>query len=174
MNNIRQMIQEPDPRRPWICFAKILDTSDTALKTRDRLLSELKQELQDMAVLEEQHLFPVLRKHKDLKDLVREAIKGKQRKRRRFWPTSSGPPRDGAEFAKKVATLRKTFQQHVRDEKKELLPAIIATSATRKPHRSSRRWMAARRKSRRPGAQRQSNIEPRPKGSGSRSSRLNG
>ena len=34
-------------------------------------------------------------------------------------------PKESEEFADKVAELRRTFQQHVRDEKKELLPAVL-------------------------------------------------
>jgi hypothetical protein len=123
MMTIRQMMQER-PKGALDLLSRLLDTSDTALKTRDRLVSELKQELQDMAVLEEQHLFPVLRKHKELKDLVREAVDD-NKETKALLADLERTPRDSEEFAKKVATLRRTFQQHVRDEKKELLPAIV-------------------------------------------------
>jgi hypothetical protein len=112
------------PTKALDLLSKLLDTSDGALKTRDRLLSELKQELHDMAVLEEQHLFPVLRKHKDMKDLVRAAVDD-NKETKSLLADLERTPRDSEEFGKKVATLRKTFQQHVRDEKKELLPAIV-------------------------------------------------
>ena len=77
-----------------------------------------------MTVLEEQHLFPVLRKHKDMKDLVRGAVDD-NKETKSLLADLEGTPRDSEEFGKKVAILRKTFQQHVRDEKKELLPAIV-------------------------------------------------
>jgi len=57
-------------------MAKLSDTSDGAVKTRGRLLEELKRELDQIAAHEEEHLYPVLRKHKDLRPLVREAIDG--------------------------------------------------------------------------------------------------
>ena len=34
-------------------------------------------------------------------------------------------PKESEEFASKVAELRKAFQQHVRDERKEFLPAVL-------------------------------------------------
>ena len=34
-------------------------------------------------------------------------------------------PKDSEEFARKLAELRKAFQQHVRDERKEFLPAVL-------------------------------------------------
>jgi hypothetical protein len=123
MNNIQQMMRD----RPTVALellSKLLDTSDGAIKTRDRLLSELKQELHHMAVLEEQHLFPVLRKHKDMKDLVRDAVDD-NKETKSLLADLERTPRDSEEFGKKIATLRKTFQQHVRDEKKDLLPAIV-------------------------------------------------
>ena len=33
-------------------------------------------------------------------------------------------PKEGQDFPAKLAELRKAFQQHVRDEKRELLPAV--------------------------------------------------
>ena len=73
MTTIRQLIQT-SPARANELFAKLVDTSENAVKTREKLFAELQGELEQLASLEEQHLFPVLRKHKDLKDLVREAL----------------------------------------------------------------------------------------------------
>ena len=36
-----------------------------------------------------------------------------------------GTPKNNGEFLKKVTELRKVFQQHIRDDKKELLPAVL-------------------------------------------------
>src|SRR5918992_1357632 len=106
MTTIRQVIQT-SPDKANELFAKLVDTSETAVKT-----------------LEEQHLFPVLRKHKDLKDLVREAIND-NKSTRKLLTELDHTPKDSEEFASRVAELRRVFQQHVRDDKKELLPAIL-------------------------------------------------
>jgi hypothetical protein len=105
-------------------FAKLVDTSESAVKTREKLFAELKDELELLARLEEQHLFPVLRKHKDLKELVREAL-ADNKATRKLLTELDHTPKDSEEFAPRVAELRRVFQQHVRDEKKELLPAIL-------------------------------------------------
>jgi hypothetical protein len=63
MTTIRQLIQT-SPAKANELFAKLADTSEGAVKTRERLFSELKGELELLSSLEEQHLFPVLRKHK--------------------------------------------------------------------------------------------------------------
>ena len=104
-------------------FEKLLATSDNAAKTRERLLSDLTEELDLLANLQEQHLFPVLNKH-GLQDLVQEAIQDNQ-ETSALLAELEGTPKNNGEFLSKVAELRKVFQQHIRDDKKELLPAVL-------------------------------------------------
>ena len=56
-------------------FARIAETSDGAVKTREKLFAELKAELELHTSLEEQHLFPVLRRNAETKDLVADAVR---------------------------------------------------------------------------------------------------
>jgi stress response protein YsnF len=123
MTTIRQLIQT-SPAKANELFAKLADTSESAVKTRERLFSELKGELELLSNLQEQHLFPVLRKHKETKDLVAEAISD-NKQTRKLLTELERTPKESEEFASKVVELRKAFQQHVRDEKNELLPAVL-------------------------------------------------
>jgi CCR4-NOT transcriptional regulation complex NOT5 subunit len=68
-----QYSQTP-PAKANELFEKLLATSDTAVKTRERLFSDLKEELELLANLQEQHLFPILRKQ-GMQDLVQEAVR---------------------------------------------------------------------------------------------------
>ena len=120
--NIAQVIQS-GPAKANELFAKLADTSDGAIKTREKLFSELRDELELLARLEEEHLFPVLRKHPETKDLVPEARKDNKQVRA-ILAELEYMPKEGEDFPKRVAELRRVFQQHVRDEKKELLPAV--------------------------------------------------
>lgn len=104
-------------------FEKLLATSDNAAKTRERLLSDLKEELDLLANLQEQYLFPVLSKHR-MQDLVQEAIQDNQ-ETSALLAELDGIPKNNGEFLSKVADLKKVFQQHIRDDKKELLPAVL-------------------------------------------------
>jgi hemerythrin-like domain-containing protein len=104
-------------------FEKLLATSDNAAKTRERLLSDLKEELDLLANLQEQYLFPVLSKHR-MQDLVQEAIQDNQ-ETSALLAELDGMPKNNGEFLSKVAELKKVFQQHIRDDKKELLPAVL-------------------------------------------------
>src|SRR4051812_37971727 len=123
MTTIRQLLQT-SPAKANELFAKLVDTSDTAIKTRERLFVDLKAELDLLATLEEEHLFPVLRRHKETKALVTEAFHD-NKQTRKLVAELEQTPKESEEFATKVAELRKVFQQSVRDDKNELLPAIL-------------------------------------------------
>jgi len=123
MATIKQFIQT-NPASAMELFGRLLETSDKALKTRERLFGELKDELERAVSLEEQHLFPVLKKHKETKDLVQDAISD-NKQTRKLLADLDRTAKDDEAFLTKVSDLRKAFQQHVRDEKKELLPAVL-------------------------------------------------
>src|SRR5688572_291992 len=123
MTSIKQLIQT-SPAKANELFARLVETSDNAVKTRERLLVDLKSELEFLAKLEEEHLFPVLRKHKETKDLVSDALND-NKQTRKLLAELERVPKGSEEFASKVAELRTAFQQSVRDERKELLPAVL-------------------------------------------------
>jgi hypothetical protein len=123
MTTIRQLIQT-NPIKANELFAKLVDTSESAIKTREKLFADLREELELLSELEEKHLFPVLWKHKQTKDLVADAIDDNKRMRK-ILAELDKTPRSSEEFGSKVAELRTVFQQHVRDEKKDLLPAVL-------------------------------------------------
>src|SRR3954464_7379283 len=123
MPTIRQLIQT-SPAKANELFAKLAETSPNAVKARERLFADLKEELELQMRLEEQHLFPVLRKRKETKDLVPDALTD-DKETRKALAELERTPKDSQEFARKLAELRKAFQQHVRDERKEFLPAVL-------------------------------------------------
>jgi len=123
VTTFRQLIQT-GPAKANELFAKLVDTSANAVKRREKLFLELKEELELLAELEEKHLFPVLRKHKQTKDLVSDAIED-NKQTRKLLAELDKTSRDSEDFAIRVAELRRVFQQHVRDEKRELLPAVL-------------------------------------------------
>lgn len=119
---IRQLIHD-GPAKANELFAKLAETGDGAVKTRERLLAELQAELELLAGLEERHLLPVLRKHPGTKDLVAD-IRADNKQVRALLAELEGVPKQGETFPAKLAELRGVFQRHVRDEKRELLPAV--------------------------------------------------
>jgi hypothetical protein len=104
-------------------FAKLSETSDGAVKTRERLFAELKADLEFHTSLEEQHLFPVLRRNRETKDLVADAIRDNKELRAKV-AELDGMAKNDAIFSERLSELQKLFRQHARDDRKELLPAV--------------------------------------------------
>jgi hypothetical protein len=104
-------------------FAKLSETSDGAVKTRERLFAELKAELEIHTSLEEQHLFPVLRRNPETKDLVADAIRDNKELRAKV-AELDGMAKNDAIFSERLSELQKAFRQHARDDRKELLPEV--------------------------------------------------
>lgn len=120
--NFRTMMQS-GPAKANELFTRLADTSEGAIKTRERLFAELKAELELHTSLEEQHLFPILRKNAETRELVADAIRDNKELRAKLTELDAMPKNDQA-FSEKLAELQKAFRQHARDEKKDLLPAV--------------------------------------------------
>jgi iron-sulfur cluster repair protein YtfE (RIC family) len=120
--NFRTLMQA-GPAKANELFARLAETSDGAVKTREKLFSELKNELELHASLEEQHLFPILRRNPETKEMVADAIKDNKELRAKLADLEALPKNDEA-FPERLKELQKTFRQHARDEKRELLPAV--------------------------------------------------
>ena len=116
-------LMQAGPAKANELFARLAETSDGAVKTREKLFSELKAELELHISLEEQHLFPILRRNAETKDLVAEAIKDNKELRAKLAELEALPKNDET-FPERLKELQKTFRQHARDEKRELLPAV--------------------------------------------------
>jgi hypothetical protein len=93
------------------------------VKTRERLFAELKADLEFHTSLEEQHLFPVLRRNPETKDLVADAIRDNKELRAKV-AELDGMAKNDAIFSERLSELQKVFRQHARDDRKELLPAV--------------------------------------------------
>lgn len=120
---VTQKFNHTPPDKALELFEKLLSTSDNAVKTRERLFSDLKEELNLLAALQEQHLLPVLRRH-GMDDLAQQALNDNEETAALLAGLESMPKNNG-EFLSKVAELRRVFQQHLRDDRKELLPAVL-------------------------------------------------
>ncbi len=116
-------LMQAGPSKANELFVRLADTSDNAVKTRERLFAELKAGLEQHVDLEEAHLFPILRKQPETKELVATAIRDNKELRAKLVELDALPKNDET-FLSKVAELQKSFRQHARDDKRELLPAV--------------------------------------------------
>ena len=120
---LRQTIQAA-PGKTSELITKLSATSNQAVKTREGLFAQLSDELLRYVEIEEQYFLPLLRKHPETKALAVDALKGNKDLRSSL-ATLSGLPKDSDAFLAQLAELNKGFQQHIRNERKELLPAVL-------------------------------------------------
>jgi len=120
---LRQTIQAA-PGKTAELITKLSTTSNQAVKTRENLFAELSDELARYIEIEERQLFPLLRKHPEIKELAADASKGSKDLRASL-ARLSDLPKDNDAFLAELAELNKGFQQQVRNERKELLPAVL-------------------------------------------------
>jgi hypothetical protein len=120
---LRQTIQAA-PGNTAELIKKLSGTSNQAVKTREGLFGQLSDELTRYVEIEEQHFLPLLRKHSETKSLAADALKGNKDLRKSL-ENLSAMPKDTDEFLAELDVLNKSFQQHVRNERKELLPAVL-------------------------------------------------
>jgi hypothetical protein len=126
---INRTIGQTPPDKANELFAQLLETSHDAVELRERLFSELRQELDLLASLQEEHLFPVLEQNPETADLVRGARDDHQQTRA-LLNELGGTPKDSDAFLARVAELRKVFQQHIRNDQNELLPVVLKVLST--------------------------------------------
>ena len=118
-----QTTMQTAPARANELFARLGETSDGAVKTREKLFSELKAELELYTGLEDRHLLPILRKSPETRQLAVEVANDNRDLRAKLAELEALPKSD-ATFPEKLSELRKVFRQRARDEKRELLPAV--------------------------------------------------
>src|SRR5215218_5095027 len=121
---INRTIGQTPPDKANELFAQLLGTTNDAAETREQLLASLAHELDLLANLQEQHLFPVLENHPETADLVRDARDDNQQTRA-LLDELAATPKDSDTFLAKVEELRRVFQQHIRNDKNELLPVVL-------------------------------------------------
>ena len=120
---LRQTIQN-SPAKTKELLAKLAATSNQALKTRETLFAELTEEVSFYVDLEEKHLLPLLRKQAGTKSIASEAAKVNKEVRANLHKLAAAPKDDDA-FLERLGELSRSIQQHVRNERQELLPALL-------------------------------------------------
>jgi hypothetical protein len=120
---LHQTIQAASEKATGL-ISRLAATSNQAVDIRESMFADLTEELTRYVEIEEQHLLPLLRKHPETKDLATNALKGNKDLRAAL-AKLAGMPKDNDAFLAELAELNKGFQQHVRSETEELLPAIL-------------------------------------------------
>jgi len=100
---------------------KIADTSEGAVKTREKLFDQIRTELEIHAQIEEKHLYPRAKKEPELRDLEKHAEE-EHGQVKRMLAAISKLPVDSDEFLQRIGELTASVQDHVEEEEQEMLP----------------------------------------------------
>lgn len=102
-------------------FERIDDTFGATTKSRERLFSELKQELELHSELEESHFYPALEQQEELQDLIEDAREEHAEMAELLAALDEGD-KDDEEWADQLEELRETVETHVEEEEGEIFP----------------------------------------------------
>jgi hypothetical protein len=103
-------------------FEKLAETSNGAVKTRERLSAQLKTEVEVHAKVVQEHIYPLLRKSEETRDLVPDVKERNDVKR--LLAALERTPKDEEDFLTQLKELKKVVEQNLRLEQRQIFPAI--------------------------------------------------
>lgn len=103
-------------------FEKLAETSNAAVKTRERLSAQLKTEVEVHAKVVQEHIYPLLRKNEETRDLVPDVKERNDVKR--LLTALERTPKDDESFLTQLKELKKVVEQNLRIEQRQIFPAI--------------------------------------------------
>ncbi len=118
--DLYQLLKQ-DHQKAKRLFEQLTDTSDRAVKSRERLFAQLKQELELHTEVEEQHFYPALRDQEETKDLVEEALEEHNEVKEMLEELDSAN-KDDESWAEQLAELKENVEHHVEEEETQLFP----------------------------------------------------
>src|SRR4026207_1442703 len=98
---------------------KIEKTTERAVKTRDKLFTQLKSELDIHAEIEEKILYPVLEKADETHDISLEAYE-EHRIVKQLLSELESEPKDAEEWTAKFTVLKENVEHHVEEEEGDM------------------------------------------------------
>jgi iron-sulfur cluster repair protein YtfE (RIC family) len=118
--DLYQLLKQ-DHQKAKRLFEQLSDTSDRAVKSRERLFTQLKQELELHTEVEEQHFYPALRDQEETRDLVEEALEEHSEVKEMLEELDSADKEDDG-WVEQLAELQENVEHHVQEEETQLFP----------------------------------------------------
>ncbi|HWT01220.1 MAG TPA: hemerythrin domain-containing protein [Pyrinomonadaceae bacterium] len=100
-------------------FEKLDATTERGVKTREELFTQLKQELDVHARIEEEILYPVLKEAKETEELTLEAYE-EHNVVKQLLAELEALPKDDETWGAKLTVLKENVEHHVEEEEGEL------------------------------------------------------
>ena len=102
-------------------FEKLEPTTERALKTREELFTQLKQELDVHTTIEEQIFYPAIKDADETHDITLEAFE-EHAVVKTLLSELEADPKDTEEWAAKLKVLKENVEHHVEEEETEMFP----------------------------------------------------
>lgn len=118
--DLYQLLKQ-DHQKAKRLFEQLSDTSDRAVKSRERLFAQLKQELELHTEVEEQHFYAALREQEETKDLIEEALE-EHNEVKEMLEELDGPDKDDDSWVEQLSELQESVEHHVEEEETQLFP----------------------------------------------------
>ena len=118
--DLYQLLKQ-DHQKAKRLFEQLSDTSDRAVKSRERLFAQLNQELELHTEVEEEHFYPALRDQEETKDLVEQAFE-EHNEVKEMLEELDGADKDDDSWAEQLSELQENVEHHVEEEETQLFP----------------------------------------------------
>lgn len=102
-------------------FEKLEPTTERALKTREELFTQLKQELDVHAAIEEQIFYPAIKDADETHDITLEAFE-EHAVVKTLLSELEADPKETEEWKAKLTVLKENVEHHVEEEETEMFP----------------------------------------------------
>lgn len=102
-------------------FEKLEPTTERAIKTREELFTQLKQELDVHAEIEETIFYPAIKDADETHEITLEAYE-EHAVIKRLLKELAAEPKDTEEWAAKLTVLKENVEHHVEEEEDEMFP----------------------------------------------------
>lgn len=112
---------EKDHQEVKSIMEKLADSSESAVKTREKLFKQLATELALHAKAEETIVYPRLKEFEELQDLVEEGIEEHQEAEQLLTELSQ-MSKDDKQWVAKLKELKQAVEHHVQEEENEVFP----------------------------------------------------
>lgn len=119
--DIFQLLKK-DHKKVTAIFDKIEDTGNRAVKTREKLFEQLKEELEVHTEVEERVFYPALEASDETKSLIEEAREDHEKSKQLLHQLASSA-KDDTDWMNKLSELKKEVKHHIKEEEGEIFPS---------------------------------------------------
>ena len=144
MSDIYELLSK-DHKKAKELIDKIQSTPDGSEKVRQKLFSELKQELEIHTTFEEKVFYPDAKHKTGMEDVIRDAMEEHDEAKQLLEALAEMEP-TSAEWMETVKELSEVLGHHIKDEEQELFPASRKTLDPAQADKMGKEYVEMKRK----------------------------